>query len=149
MKNKIITYVIFFTVFYTSINHTTAKFNRIEKKTYIKLFKASRTLSQTLPQKFLYGTVSITEDSKEIPLISATVTIYSRYDSIISSQTDSLGHFSINITDQFKKLNNPFYLFVRHLNNFKNTTRIYKNFNNPIKIIVPKSNPSKIGSQAR
>jgi hypothetical protein len=93
----------------------------------------------------LYGTVFTTaQDTKEKPLSSATVTIYSRNDSIISTQTDSLGNFSINMTDYFKKLNNPFYIFVWHSNNFKNTTKIYKNFKNPIKIIISKSNASII-----
>ena len=123
MKYIFINHFLFFSIFYTSINCSTQK----------------------LLPKILYGTVFTTaQDTKEKPLSSATVTIYSRNDSIISTQTDSLGNFSINMTDYFKKLNNPFYIFVRHSNNFKNTTKIYKNFKNPIKIIISKSNASII-----
>ena len=148
MKYIFITHFLFFSIFYISINCMTIKSNSLEKNnSHTKLINASRTLSQKLPPKTLYGTVSIiTQDTVVKRLSAATVTIYSRNDSIISTLTDSMGNFSINITEQFKKLNNPFYLFVRHKDNYKNITKIYKNFKNPIKINLSKSNHSIISN---
>jgi len=151
MKYIIITAILFFNISFISSRQNKAKSNYLNTKNYsINLHKNSKSQSNIESPKILSGIVNIVvQDTLQKPLKAAIVTIFSQRDSIISTLTDSLGQFSIDVTTLIKKISNPFYLSVRHSNNYKSITKIYKNFKNPIKLIANKSKPSIISTKVR
>jgi hypothetical protein len=137
---------LFFNTPFISPSQYMAKSTYLKRKCYsFKTCKNSIRQSINKSTKILSGIVSIiVQDTLQKPLNAARVTIFSQRDSIVSSLTDSLGQFSIDITNIIKDISNPFYISVRHSANYKSITKIYKNFKNPIILNAYKFKPSKV-----
>lgn len=108
------------------------------KQSYISP-QPPKQLHNTIQEtKMITGKVILKKDTIQTPLKDITIFVYkNKYDIrnknpyIVSTTTDSLGNYQINLTNQIQKLSNPFMIVVSDTNVSKEIREVYKYYQNP------------------